>query len=210
MDAEIAAGTQTAERITVRLVRVDDPAIDEHLAALVSILSPHFPGQRFDKTYTVYDDARTPADVFREFPVFHAAREGNSREPAAVGGGFVYVPRSMLAGAASEADVAAALAHAVVHIELRHATRIATRLRIGNLASAELAAKAPGSVNLGCSTSRANSRVRPTRSSRTCSQGLASIRRRWFGSRGPSKGEDCSGVRATRLASVAPSRLSAN
>jgi predicted Zn-dependent protease len=73
------------------------------------------------------------------FPVqFEVHSGGSSTEPAAVPGGFLFVPVEALANSNDESEFAGLLAHAIGHAVLRHETRSATRGQVVNLASIPL------------------------------------------------------------------------
>jgi beta-barrel assembly-enhancing protease len=59
-------------------------------------------------------------------------------EPAALPGGYVFVPGTLFVETRNEVEFAGMLAHAMSHIALRHATRQATRGQVSNLASIPL------------------------------------------------------------------------
>jgi beta-barrel assembly-enhancing protease len=52
---------------------------------------------------------------------------GTFLEPAALPGGYIFVPAGLILAATSEAELAGTLAHAMSHILARHSTRQATR-----------------------------------------------------------------------------------
>jgi beta-barrel assembly-enhancing protease len=63
---------------------------------------------------------------------------GTFLEPAAVPGGYVFVPAGLILAATSEAELAGTLAHAMSHILARHFTRQATRDGIAQQATIPL------------------------------------------------------------------------
>ena len=63
-------------------------------------------------------------------------------EPIVLGRGYVFVPTQLVADVDSEPELAAVLAHAIAHMALRHASRMATRNEIANLSAAGLPSNA--------------------------------------------------------------------
>ena len=66
------------------------------------------------------------------------ALAGRATEPVALPGGPIMVPMSLLAEAQDEAELAFQLAHAMAHIALRHATKLATRQELMAIATVPL------------------------------------------------------------------------
>jgi predicted Zn-dependent protease len=137
LDREIALGRQAAAGFAGE--RVGDPALNAYLAKLgASIAKSADP--RFRYTFAFYDD-RKPFAVPGPPLALPADAEVDRSEPIAIAGGPIFVPLSLLADAASEAAFAFQLAHAVAHVALRHATRLATRaavMEIGAAAAAQV------------------------------------------------------------------------
>ena len=75
----------------------------------------------------VYDDSvarAVPAGLFLPLDAF----SGKATEPVSCAGGPILLPRGM--AAASDTELREHIAHAMAHIALRHASRLATRVRM--------------------------------------------------------------------------------
>ena len=67
-----------------------------------------------------------------------ADSSGTFLEPAAVPGGYVFVPAGLILAAKDEAELAGTLAHAIAHVAARHGTRQATKGQIAQLGTIPL------------------------------------------------------------------------
>jgi len=114
---------------------VHEPKLDAYMAQLGATLAKNATTP-FTYTFTVYDDRKPgngpwtagsmrPADASAALPM--DAFQGLAGEPLAVAGGPIFIPLSLLAAAPNESEFAFQLAHAMAHIALRHATKLATR-----------------------------------------------------------------------------------
>jgi predicted Zn-dependent protease len=63
---------------------------------------------------------------------------GTFLEPAALPGGYIFVPAGLILAASDEAELAGTLAHAMAHVLARHGTRLATKGDIAHLATTPL------------------------------------------------------------------------
>ena len=137
LDQEIKLGQEEENDLARTLPVVHEAKLDAYIAKLGSELAKHA-DQQFTYSFTVYEDRKPlavhsngmamPADAFR----------GQATEPAALPGGPILVPLSLLANAQNEAEFAFQLAHAMAHVALRHSTKLATREEIANLANSPL------------------------------------------------------------------------
>ena len=134
---EVQIGQEVAATLVRTLPIVHEPKVDAYLAKFTAELAKYSDPQ-FAYSFTVYEDRKPlglqwiamamPADAF----------DGPAAEPMALAGGPVLVPLSLLADAPDEAAFAFQLAHAMAHVALRHATRLATRQEILNIATVAL------------------------------------------------------------------------
>lgn len=67
-----------------------------------------------------------------------ASSTTSTQEPLALPGGYIYVPSSIFLGARDESEFAGILAHAMAHVAERHATRLATKGALGQMATTPL------------------------------------------------------------------------
>jgi predicted Zn-dependent protease len=114
---------------------VHEPKLDAYMAQLGATLAKNVTTP-FTYTFTAYDD-RKPGNGPRQGDLTRPAGAGAAMpmdaflgpagEPVAVAGGPVFIPLSLLAAAPNESEFAFQLAHAMAHIALRHATKLATR-----------------------------------------------------------------------------------
>ena len=126
---EIELGRQAADRLGRQLPIVREPKLDAYIALPSSELAK-YADNRFTYTFTAYQDRKTPPirRVRLAMPV--DAFLLPAREPAAIAGGPVFVPLSLLAEAPNEPVFAFQPAHAMAHIALRHATRLETKMEL--------------------------------------------------------------------------------
>ena len=118
-EKESAVGATLAAEITRQATPIDSPVVRDVLNAIGNRLSAQIPGAPFPYTFTVI-----------------AGDSGNPmHEPVAVPGGHVFVSAALILAAKDEAELAGMLAHAMVHISERHATRLATRAELGDQAA---------------------------------------------------------------------------
>src|SRR5258708_6418801 len=137
LNREVSLGEQELADLARTLPVVHEAKLDAYIAKLGSELAKNA-DRTFVYSFTVYEDRKplgvqsnkmaTPMDAFR----------GKATEPAALPGGPIFVPLSLLANAQNEAEFAFQLAHAMAHVALRHSTRQATRGEIANLANVPL------------------------------------------------------------------------
>jgi beta-barrel assembly-enhancing protease len=122
LEKEAALGRQLAADFRQRNSLIDSPTVQNHLDRIGQRIAAELRDAKFPYTFRVIagDPCRTV------------------HEPAALPGGYVFVPGALFVEARNEAEFAGMLAHAMSHIALRHATRQATRGQVSNLASVPL------------------------------------------------------------------------
>jgi predicted Zn-dependent protease len=107
---EAALGAELARQVERTSTPVNDPEALRYVEQVGERLAAQLPEPRFSYTFALIV-------------------EGNSvsREPVALPGGYIFVPKSVLLAARDEAEFAGVLAHAMAHAADRDATRLATR-----------------------------------------------------------------------------------
>jgi beta-barrel assembly-enhancing protease len=122
LEKEAALGKQLAADFTQRNTPIDSPAVLHYLDRLGRRIAADLRDAKFPYSFRVIasDPCRTV------------------HEPAALPGGYVFVPGALFVETRNEAEFGGMLAHAMSHIALRHATRQATRGQVSNLASIPL------------------------------------------------------------------------
>ncbi|MGH9666344.1 MAG: M48 family metalloprotease, partial [Bryobacteraceae bacterium] len=105
---------------------VEDGPLAAYVATLGAGLDRHVLANPFPFTFRIYDDtkpgSKPPAGPMM-FP--YEVKDRRDLEPVAIAGGPIFVPLGLLRKAGSEPELAAALAHAMAHIALRHSVRMA-------------------------------------------------------------------------------------
>jgi predicted Zn-dependent protease len=135
VERERELGRWAAANLERVLPIVHEPKLDAYMAQLGAALAKNATAP-FTYTLTVYEDRRPgngprmagskrPAGAGTAMPM--DAFQGRAAEPVAVAGGPIFIPLSLLAAALNESEFAFQLAHAMAHIALRHATKLATR-----------------------------------------------------------------------------------
>jgi predicted Zn-dependent protease len=114
---EIALGKQLAQQVAASAKVVDDPVIAEYVNRL---------GQNLGRN----SDAK--------FPLTTKVIESDEINALSLPGGYLFVNTGLILSAATEAELAGAMAHEIAHIAARHGTRQATREQIGGLATIPL------------------------------------------------------------------------
>ncbi|PWT88261.1 MAG: hypothetical protein C5B56_09085 [Proteobacteria bacterium] len=125
LEREIALGDSLADQFRQTATTSADPRLDQIGARLAAQTT------RFQYRFFVFDGGAASAD-----------------EPTAIPGGWIFVPRRLLAR--DDAQLAAILAHAIGHIDLRHATRAMTRQELTAIGvqTAQTAAPSPVGTDL--------------------------------------------------------------
>lgn len=126
---EVAIGKQIAAELAAELPLVHDPDLTAYISKLGAALATHI-DPVYTCTFSVYEDRKAFAErsVWMAMPA--DAFSNQAAEPIALPGGPILVPISLLANAADEGELAFHLAHAMAHVWLRHASRLATRLQL--------------------------------------------------------------------------------
>jgi predicted Zn-dependent protease len=105
-----------------RTTSIDSPAVHNYLDRLGHRIAAELRDAKLPFTFSVVAD-----DPCRTI-----------HEPAALPGGYVFVPGALFVETRNEAEFAGMLAHAMSHIAARHGTRQASRGTIANLATIPL------------------------------------------------------------------------
>ncbi len=124
IEKEASDGRQAAATLRSGLSILRQPRLDAYLTNLIASLSKQSPGP-FSYSVAVYGGVAQSAAPQLVMPA--DALQYGATEPISVAGGAIFVPISLVADAPNEAVLAFQLAHAMAHISLRHATRLATR-----------------------------------------------------------------------------------
>jgi predicted Zn-dependent protease len=111
LEKEAALGKQMAEEFRRHTAPVESPAVQDYVARLGQRIAAQVPDAKFPFTFSVIADDPCPT----------------VHEPAALPGGYIFVPAALIAAALDEGEFAGMLAHAMEHIVQRHGTRQATR-----------------------------------------------------------------------------------
>jgi predicted Zn-dependent protease len=110
LEKEAALGKQLATDFRKRTTPIDVPSVQNYVDRLGQRIAAQIPDAQFRFTFSVIAD-----DPCRTI-----------HEPAALPGGYVFVPAALLVATQDEAEFAGMLAHAMEHIAQRHGTRQAT------------------------------------------------------------------------------------
>jgi predicted Zn-dependent protease len=130
LDKEAALGSRLAADVHQRTIPMDSPTVQSYIDSLGHKIAWYIPDAKFPFTFSVIGD--DPC--------------GAIHEPAALPGGYVFVPAALLLAAQDEAEFAGMLTHAMEHVTQRHWAPQETR---GTFATAPLISAA-GWVG-GCS-----------------------------------------------------------
>lgn len=125
-EREIELGQATGAKLEKALPAFQGEPTAAYLAKLGTGLNAHILANPFPFSFKIYDDTKPdykPPDGRMMFPYAQADRQ--AWEPIAVAGGPIFVPLRLLRKVKSEPELAAALAHAMAHIILRHSVRMA-------------------------------------------------------------------------------------
>jgi Zn-dependent protease with chaperone function len=136
---EVELGKTISDSLRARLTIIDEPEV----ARLTTALAPHAAGP-FQYHVLVFDDAKSSIST----PVLTLPHDpdGLAKEPLTVAGGWVFVPASLLKRIGAESQLAAILAHSMVHVAMRHSTRLATKNYLLQLGVDELPENIPAVV----------------------------------------------------------------
>jgi predicted Zn-dependent protease len=121
-DKEAAVGASLIPNILRQTTRVDSKFVQDFVNRIGSRLAAQIPAAPYPYTFTVIaGDLGTVA-----------------HEASALPGGYIFVPAQLILAAKDEAEFAGMLAHSMVHVSERHATRTATRGEIANMSTVPL------------------------------------------------------------------------
>jgi predicted Zn-dependent protease len=122
-EKEAALGAALAKEVRRETKEIANAAVREYVERLGRQLVAQLPEATFTYTFEVTSDDASGSDL---------------KEPLALPGGYIFVPSGLLLAAASEAEFAGMLAHAIAHVAERHGTRTATRAQLVNVSSVPL------------------------------------------------------------------------
>lgn len=121
-EQEVALGAQLAADFRRVHSQLDNAAAREYIEPMGARLVQALP---------------QPSPFMYHFEVT-ADSSGTFLEPAALLGGYVFVPAGLILAAKDEAELAGTLAHAIAHVAARHGTREATKAQIAQLGTIPL------------------------------------------------------------------------
>ena len=147
LEKELALGRQEAAVLRRELSTVREPRLEAYVARLASELAKHA-DPRFPYGFTLFDYQGGPASQ-RTMAMPFDAFQGPLAEPVALAGGPIFVPLGLLAEAPNEAVFAFQLAHAIAHVALRHATRMATRAEATRISGAPVNGNQQAAMRFG-------------------------------------------------------------
>lgn len=117
IEKERALGAQIAQEFRKTSTIVENP---ELLARIEAIARPMIPVEsKFEYSFALFDS-------------------DDKNEPVALPGGYIFVSTGLIRAAQHTDELAGLLAHAIAHIEARHATKQATKGQIVNQATIPL------------------------------------------------------------------------
>jgi len=99
VNKETALGAQIAQDIRQRTTAIDDPIVQEYVERVGQKLAAEIPGANFKYSFALIAD-----DL-----------GGETHEPLSLPGGYIFVSAALIRSAASQAEFAGMLAHAMVH-----------------------------------------------------------------------------------------------
>jgi predicted Zn-dependent protease len=113
-EREAALGAELAKQVERNASQVENPDALKYVRQVGSRLAMQLPDAPFPYTFKLVEDA-----------------SGRYPEPAALPGGYIYVPTHLFLTARDESEFAGMLAHVMAHVAERHGTRQATRGALG-------------------------------------------------------------------------------
>jgi predicted Zn-dependent protease len=117
LEKEAVLGKQLAAELHRRTIPIDSTTVQKYVGNLGRKIAAHIPDAVFPFTFSVI--ARDAC--------------GTIHEPAAVPGGYVFVPAGLLVAAQDEDEFAGMLAHAMVRASQSYRTRQATGMTCGTI-----------------------------------------------------------------------------
>jgi predicted Zn-dependent protease len=121
-EKEAALGAQLARETRSKTKIVENDAVLGYVQQIGTRLIAQLPGEPpFPYTFAITAE-------FDSAPL----------EPQWLPGGYIFVPASLILAAQDEAEFAGVLAHAIIHVGARHATRLASREHLAQQASIPL------------------------------------------------------------------------
>lgn len=123
---EIELGRALSHKLEAVISPVKDDQLTAYVAMVGAGLANGLSANPFPFSFQIYDDTKRgnqPLAGSMMFP--YAVHDRQDLEPVALAGGPIFVPLRLLQNVRSESELAAALAHAMAHIVLRHSVRMA-------------------------------------------------------------------------------------
>jgi len=133
LEKEQAFGAGMVATARRQVTVVENSTIQAYVERIGQRLAASIPNSPFPYQFTIVQD--TPGVTFIE--------------PVSFPGGYVFVPLSLIQTAKDEDEFAGLLAHSMIHISQRHATRMDTSSEIVNLATIPLVFMSGGWTNYG-------------------------------------------------------------
>jgi predicted Zn-dependent protease len=140
LEREVALGESFAAQFERDVTATTDPRLDQignRLAARTA---------RFQYRFFVFDGGTPSEDTVASAALPADWRRLQIDEAIAVAGGAIFVRRQLLAR--NDGELAAILAHAIGHVDLRHATRIMARRELNTIGLQAAQANLPARPNL--------------------------------------------------------------
>jgi len=110
LEKEAALGRRLAADVHQRTIPIDSPTLQSYIDSLGHKIAGYMPDAKFPFTFSAIAD--DPC--------------GTIHEPAALPGGYIFVPAALLLAGQDEAEFAGMLTHAMEHVAQRHRTLQAT------------------------------------------------------------------------------------
>lgn len=139
LEKEAELGARQAEELMKHKTPTAHPEVTEYVRRLADELMPAVPVDAPGRHFPQHRIAVIVEDT---------TDTHGTHEPIVLPGGYIFVPESLLLAAKDEAEFACMLLHALMHSSERHATRLATRQEIAQLAMKPLPNQSFGSVVL--------------------------------------------------------------
>jgi predicted Zn-dependent protease len=142
LEKEAELGAKLAAEMAKIKTPTTHPEVSDYVRRLAAELMPAVPADASGRHFPRYNIAVIIEDT---------TDTHGTHEPIVLAGGYIFVPESLLLAAKDEAEFAGMLVHAMVHASERHATRLATRQEIAQLAMKPLPNQSYGAVVMNAS-----------------------------------------------------------
>jgi predicted Zn-dependent protease len=126
LEQEAALGAKMAASMVKQITPTAHPQVREYVQRLVQKIKVDTP---LDASGRHFQDYKVSVVVE------NAQYTHGTHEPVVLPGGYIFVPESLILAAQNEAEFAGMLAHAMAHVNGRHATRLLTRNELANTAN---------------------------------------------------------------------------